>query len=228
MVPDPDETLPAAPGLLPMAPPAPVPHVVPELQAGGLPSRFLLQVDGAGSYLVLRDHRVTVGPAGSSRGADVGLLADSGLPTATIERVEDDYFLVSDGSVRVNQAAGGRKLLADGDKISLSRRCGVKFARPHAASPSAVLTLSGTRLTRGDARRVVLMDREMVVGPGATAHVRVDLLAHPAVFYVRDGRLHCRSEEPVTVNDRPVDRVEGIPLNANVRIGSVSLVITPV
>ncbi len=194
--------------------------------AGRLPGRFMIHVDGVGSYLVLRERQVTIGPAGSSHGPELALMAESGLPPATIERVDDDYFLSSSGQVRVNDRPTKRKLLANGDKIALSRRCRVRFSLPHAASTSAVLDLSGTRLPQGDARRVILLDRNIVVGPGPSSHIRADQLAGPIVLSIRDGRLFCGGNEPVTVDDRAMDRMTGVPMDAQVRVGPVSFVVT--
>src|SRR5207244_2143048 len=99
------------------------------------------------------------------------------LPVVTIERVEEDYFLTAEKPVQVNGAPVRRKLLAGGDQIALSPRCRIKFELPHPASTSAVLTLSGARLPSSDARRVILLDRAMVLGPGANAHMRADGLS---------------------------------------------------
>ena len=77
-----------------------------------------------------------------------------------------------------------------------------------------------------DARRVILMDRSLVIGPGSSSHVRADGLAEPVVLHVRDGRLCCQTKEPVLVGDRPSSGGTGFPLGVNVRVGSVSFVVT--
>jgi hypothetical protein len=128
--------------------------------------------------------------------------------------------------VQVNGKPTTRKLLIDGDKIMLSRRCRLRFGLPHAASTTAMLDLSGTRLPTGDARRVILLDRSIVIGPGASSHIRADQLAEPIVLNVRDGRLFCTSSQAVTVGDRPIDRMAGIPMDAQVRVGPASFVVT--
>jgi hypothetical protein len=194
----------------------------------GSSERFLLQVDGIGSYLVVRKPRVTIGPAGSSHACDVSLMTEPGMQGVTIQRTEEDYFLHSPQAVIVNDRPATQKLLADGDRIALSPRCRMRFRVPNAASTSAVLHLSGTRLPRTDARRVILLDRELVIGPGSTSHVRADNLDEPIVLYVRDGRLCCRTKEPVSVNDAALDGSAGLPLGASVRIGPVSMVMTAV
>jgi hypothetical protein len=206
---------------------APTPS--PDSAVGGasLPAKFAVQVDGVGSFLVLRQGRITIGTSSTSRPIDVALMAEPGLPAVTIERVDEDYFLTAEQPVRVNDKPTTKKLLTRGDRIALSPRCRLKFSVPSPATTSAVLSLSGTRLPRSDARQVILLDRQMILGPGSSAHIRAEQLSKPAVFHVREGRLLCRAADALTVDDRPMDERTGIRLGAHVRVGPVSLVITP-
>jgi len=219
--PHPEETLAAEspPVLSPVEPDPPA-------SAGILPGRFLLQVDGAGSSLVLREPRVSFGPISSSRRPEVGLLADPALPVVTIERAEGDYFLRAETPVGINDRMVTGKLLVDGDRIALSPRCRLRFRLPNAASGSAVLELSTARLPQADIRRVILMDREVIMGPGPAAHVRADHLGERAVLYVRDGRLLCRARLDLTIDHKPADPSAGIPLGKPVRLGPLGLVVT--
>jgi hypothetical protein len=172
----------------------------------GLPQRFILQVDGAGSYLVVRSGSVTLGPISSSRRPDVGLIAEATAAVVTIERIEDDYFLKTPGS------AG--KLLADGDRISLSPRCRLQFRLPNPASTSAILELVGGRFPRADLRGVILLDRDLILAPGSGAHIRADHLQQQVVLHVRDARLWHRTQP--------------IELSAATTVGGVGIVMTPV
>jgi hypothetical protein len=151
-----------------------------------LPAKFLVQVDGAGTYLISRQPVTTVGPISSSQAPDVGLIADPGAAPVSIERVDDDYFL------RIPGAPG--KLLASGDRIGISPRCRLIFTQPNPSSTTAVLDLSAGRFPRADLRRVILLDRDLVIGPGSTAHIRSDQLTEPIVLNVRDGKLWCRNQ----------------------------------
>ena len=195
------------------------------VEATGLPSKFLIQVDGAGSCLVLRQPIVTVGPISSSKLPDVALIAEAGAPVVTVERVEDDYF-VRGAVFAINDKPAGDKLLVSGDRISLTPRCRLGFLLPSAASTTAVIDMIGARFPRADLRRVVLMDRGLVIGPGMTSHVRCDSTPEPIVLHVRDNRLFARTSSEVEVDGKPMDRVQGIPLGAHVRVGLVSFVVT--
>jgi hypothetical protein len=154
---------------------------------------FVLQVDGAGGFRVIDRTAVTIGPISSSRPVDVPLMADATLPTITITRCDEDYFLQSSRPVLVNDQPITNKLLTHGDRIGLGPRVRITFRRPSVASTSAVLDLSGTRLPQGDVRHVILLDRELIVGPGAAAHIRADDMSSPAVVQRRDGKLICRA-----------------------------------
>jgi hypothetical protein len=191
-----------------------------------LPMRFLIQVDGVGSFLVVRDRRVTVGPISSSKMPDVGLMADPGLPVVTLERLDDDYFIRGDDPVRVNDKSMANGLLNNGDKIALAPRCRMKFTVPNPASSSALLTLSGARLPQADVRGVILMNREIILGPGPSAHIRADHLSEKIVLFVNHDRLMCRAGQPIRVDRDAVDPSAGIAMGVPVRIGDVSLVVT--
>ncbi len=197
-----------------------------EVSGQPVPERFMLHVDGVGSYLVVRGPKVTIGAAGASGSPDVPLLAESGLGEVTIERADEDYFLKAARPVIVDDRPVTEKLLADGDRIALSTRCRVRFGVPNAASTSAVLQLSGTRLPKTDARRVILMDREVVIGPGAAAHIRADQMGEPVVLYVRDGWLCCRASRMVMAGEQALAGGQGLPLDTSVRVGAVSMVVT--
>jgi hypothetical protein len=147
-----------------------------------LPPKFILQVDGAGSYMVLTKTPVTLGPISSSQLPDVPLIAEPGAAVASIERIDDDYF-----------HAG--KLLSSGDRIAISPRCKLTFLSPNPSSTTAVLDLSSGRFPRADLRRIILLDRELVIGPGSASHIRADHLSEPIALHIRDGRLWCRSQE---------------------------------
>ena len=191
-----------------------------------LPSKLLLQMDGIGSFLVLRDRRVTVGPVSSSERPTVGLMADPNLPVATIERADDDYFIRSSGPIRVNDATTSNKLLVNGDRIGLSPNCGMKFSLPNPASTTAILSLTSARLGRGDVRKVILMDRDILIGPNAGNHIPTGSLEETVTLFVQNGRLLCKTNQAILVDEKPVSSTAGLPVEKQIRIGQLSLVLT--
>jgi len=191
-----------------------------------LPEAFVVQVDGVGSYLVVRKSFVTVGPVSSSQKPDIGVIAEPSLPVVGIERTEGDYFLRSNESIQVKGNPVKDKLLANGDRIGLSPRCRIKFEISNAASSTAVLTLSSGRFPRADIRHAILLDREIIVGPGTTAHIRVDQADETTTLCLQDGRLYCRSREAVKANHRTLDRENAVPMDTPVQVGEMCFVVT--
>lgn len=191
-----------------------------------IPCRFLLQMDGIGSFIVMRDRRVTVGPVSSSARPMIGLMADPNLPVASIERTEDDYFIRSSSPLRVNDVTTSDKLLADGDRIALSPRCRMKFNIPNPASTTATLSLSSARLGRADVRRIILMDRDILIGPSTGDHIVAESLDETVALFVQNGRLLCKTKDRILVDDKPISSRAGLPVDKQIRIGRISLVLT--
>ena len=191
-----------------------------------LPSKFVLQIDGVGSFLVIRDGRITIGPVSSSARPTVGLMVDPNLPVATIERAEDDYFVRSSSPLFVNDEGTTNKLLVDGDRIALSPRCRTKFHIPNPASTTAVLSLSSGKLGRADIRRIVLMDRDILIGPTSGNHILAEFLDETITLCIQNGRLLCRTKDKILVDNKPASLATGLPMKKQIRIGQLSMVLT--
>ena len=67
------------------------------------------------------------------------------------------------------------------------------------------------------------MDHDLVIGPGASAHVNVEQLAAPIVLYIRNGQLFARTRQAAGAG---ADAGEPITLGAQHNIGGVSFVVT--
>ena len=202
-------------------PPGPRPS-----SGSALPPRFVLQVDGAGSFVVARGREVTIGPISSSRRPDVGLMADATVPVVSLTRSEGDYVLRCEKTVTINDRPMSQKVLADGDTIDLSPRCRLRFRLPNAASATAQIEVASGRLGVAGARCILLADREIVLGPGRTSHVRTPHLAAGAVLVLRDGRMTCRSDEPVKIGQKPAGPADPVAVGTPVTVGPVGFVVT--
>jgi tetratricopeptide (TPR) repeat protein len=190
-----------------------------------LPPEFVMQMDGIGSFVVFREPRVTLGSISSSTRPTLGLMAEPDLPTIAIERVDGDYFVHADKPIEINGQMVTEKLLADGDRLALSARCRVRFALPNPASTTAVLTLSGARLSRPDIRQIILMGRDILAGPYTTNHIQTEQLEQTITFFAQNDRLLCRANTPVAVGNQPMQPDAGLILDAPIRIGPMSMVL---
>jgi hypothetical protein len=191
-----------------------------------IPAKFMMQIDGIGSFIILCDDSITVGPVSSSARPTVGLMVDPNMPAVTIERSEDDYFIKSSSPVRVNDATTTNKLLVDSDRINLSPRCTMKFNIPNPASTTATLSLPGTKLGRADVRRIILMDRDILIGPSEGSHILAESLDETIALFAQNGRLLCGTKDKILVDDKTVNSTAGLPLNEQITIGQISLVLT--
>ena len=183
-----------------------------------IPSRFLIHLDGTGSVLVVRNPSVSVGTPSRSQRVDVALQGQFGMPQMTVERMDEDYFLTSSQPVSINKTSTTNKLLTSGDNVRIGRRGSMQFSLPNAASTSATLDFAGIRLASGNARRVILMDDAIVIGPQPSAHIQSLSLERAMVIHYRDGELKLRpmsrsTDTPGTTLalDQPHD-VDGLSL----------------
>lgn len=190
-----------------------------------LPSKFVMQIDGVGSFLVFRDPKITIGPISSRERPMLGLMADPNTPVILIERVEGDYFVRSQAPIDVNGRSVGETMLRDGDRITLSPRCVIRFHLPNPASTTALLTISGARLNRPDIRQLVLMDRDILVGPYTNNHIRTDHLKDAIALFAQNGRLLCRAKDSILVDGRSFDPSVGLAVGKPVEIGKLSMVV---
>ncbi len=189
-----------------------------------LPDRFLLQIDGAGRYLVLCSPTIRLGSAGAPARTDVDWSGTSLSDGLEIERMEGDYFLRSSQPVRINGKPVTSALLAHEDRLLIGARGAVKFLLPCAASRSAMLQFSGLRLHPPDLRGVILMDEAIVIAPNHQAHVRLRELQQGYVFFHRQQQLFLR---PMSSPEGQASLRE-IRIAHPVSLGSAQLVVLPV
>jgi hypothetical protein len=190
-----------------------------------VPGRFLLHVDGAGSYLVLQPATVRVGPPSGSRPPELPLVMAPGSSSLTLVRCDEDYFMNAVSAVPVNGRGSTNSLLKSGDRIDVGPRCRIEFRRPNAASASAVLRLTGARLPWGGVREVMLMEREIVIGDSGAAHVRAVDCRTPVILQAGRAGLVCRADETVFVEGRACGRSAEVADGARVSTGPLSFVI---
>ncbi|MDB4614198.1 hypothetical protein OAH18_00770 [bacterium] len=186
--------------------------------------RSLLAVEGVGSFLVMRKAAVKIASASSKRPFDVGLVNAGTLPGLTIERIQDDYFLRSEDSVLVNDRSTKEKLLTNGDRIALNRRCSLKFVLPNPASTTAVLELTSAKLKRPDVRRIILCDDSIVMDQSRSAHVPLHEADPPVIIVARGSQLHAKPMGRGITADQMQDIIAG----ESVTVGITSFKLSPV
>ena len=199
----------------------------------GESSRAILQVDGVGSLLVLTGDFVTIGASTSmaSSSLDVALQTEGTGGSIRIRRDGEDYFAAAESPFDVNGQRVTRKLLISGDSIAVGARGRLKFLQPVAASSSAVLQITGSRLPRRDVRHVVLLSDSLLFG-AANSHFRVHDAERPVVFYRTDEGYALREavvrsatrQDPLAVQSAAVP----LPTGGSAEIGNVRFHLTNV
>jgi hypothetical protein len=169
---------------------------------------FCLHVDGAGSFKVFTRPNITLGPISSSRAVDVPLAIEAAASAITISRMDDDYFL--------RGGSATNRLLTSGEKISIGSRGRFTFRRPSAASSTAILDLGEARPAAANLRNVIMMDREIVIGPGSGDHIRSSDLNQSAILQRRGSSLVVRwAGQALDVSD-----------NSPITLGTLHLAVT--
>ncbi len=181
------ETLPGSAADKQKAPP-----IVNAQAIGSLPRRLMLRIDGAGSFLLLRGDRISVGRAGPGATADLQLISDLSERHADIVRSGEDYFVASSSGVELAGHPVEHALLQDGDRVRFGKRVRLKFRRPSQKSPTAALDLAeGVRMMT-DCRRVILWSGPLILGATRDCHIRLGAALGRAVLIERGGELVLR------------------------------------
>jgi hypothetical protein len=102
----------------------------------------------------------------------------------------------------------------------------MKFNIPNPASTTATLSLSSARLGRADVRRIILMDRDILIGPSTGDHITAESLDETIALFIQNGRLLCKTKDRILVDDKPISLRAGLPVDKQIRIGRISLVLT--
>jgi uncharacterized protein Yka (UPF0111/DUF47 family) len=181
----------------------------------GARMRFLLQIDGVGAWQVLCDDRVTIGPVSGSKHCDIELVTAPDVRPQQIERTDGDYFMAAPDAVVAGQ------LLNDGQRLELSPRCRFKFSVPNPASSTACLVPSSARFPRADISGVILMDREILIGPECNNHIQTGQIDKAMTLFLKDKSIYCRAQQVMTVDGRPLDSGQALPMDKQIGAGDI-------
>jgi hypothetical protein len=196
--------------------------------AASLPDRMLLIIDGAASFLLLRNDRVTIGRMNTDDPADIALVSDLSRHHAEIARIDDDYFFSTSHDAQIAGRALREKLLADGDKIRLSRRAALTFRLPSRRSSSAVLDLGDHVRSVGDVRRIVLFNNNASLGSSSSCHMNVPVASQRLLVFEREGKLWVRPQQ--SGNSHPAgdpEQVQPLTVGQSVEIAGLRLTLEP-
>lgn len=168
----------------------------------------MLWIDGVGGYLVSLADDLLIGQPAAPGGAQPGLaiLADLSRRHARLSRTNGSYVLTPLAEVTVDdRVIDGPTVLDEGALIGLGD-VRLRFARPHALSASALLTIESGHRTTPAADAILLMAESCVLGPKPHSHIRCpDWQDEAILFRGGDAGLVCRAGGGLLVDGTPTD-----------------------
>jgi hypothetical protein len=182
-----------------------------------IPQRALLWIDAVGGFLVCLDDCIVIGQPAPGEHVALPILADLSRRHAVIRRDAGAYILDPLQRTSVNgRELTGPHVLSDADLIQLGDNVRLRFTRPHALSVTAKLVLESHHKTQPSADAVLLMADSCVLGPNRHCHVRCRDWPRDVVVYRQNGRLHCRADEPLTIDGASANSENEIPSGVRV------------
>jgi hypothetical protein len=136
---------------------------------------------------------------------------------AIIRRDAGAYVLEPLQRTSVNgRQISGPHVLADNELIQLGDNVRIRFTKPHALSATAKLVLESHHKTQPSADAVLLMADSCVLGPNRHCHVRCRDWKRDIVLYRQNDRVHCRADEPLTIDGMAANSENEIPSGVRV------------
>lgn len=166
-------------------------------------ARYLLWVDGVGTWLVLTGQDFVIGAAGPGRDdQDVSLMAGISRKHLTVLRSGESWLIDAVGRTSVDgRPVNGMTSLRDGSRLELHPGVQLQFQQPNPLSGTAVLGfLSGHRPPqRVDG--IVLVEQLCLLGPSDDHHIRCPFASTWAALFPRGDTLWCKSRKGVSIDE---------------------------
>jgi len=70
------------------------------------------------------------------------------------------------------------------------------------------------------------MDRDILIGSTEGSHILAESLDETIALFTQNGKMFCKTKDKILVDDKTVSSMTGLPLNRQIRIGQISLVLT--
>jgi hypothetical protein len=181
---------------------------VDRVQAGPqrVDDRFMLWVDGVGSYLVCPGDDLLIGAPSESTGVDIAVAGDLSRRAAALRRQANDYIVQPLSDVRINGTRCHRaQTLRHGDELQFGGSIRFRVCKPHPLSGSLRLEMLSRHRLEPACDGLILLADTCVLGPAASAHIPCPHWQHELVVFRRDAQLLVRCGASLTVDGRGVE-----------------------
>jgi hypothetical protein len=168
----------------------------------------MLWIDGVGAWLLFCGNPVVIGgPVQSAEGADLSLMAPISRRHASLLQQDDAWFFQPHQTSSVGgKPVTDKTVLHSGDVIQLGDKVRLKFRIPSVLSASAVLDLESFHQPSQSVSGVLLMVDTILLGPRSDHHVCCPEWPGLIVLFRRAGRVYCRSDNSLKLNDQPLQQ----------------------
>ncbi|MDB4614113.1 hypothetical protein OAH18_00340 [bacterium] len=168
--------------------------------------QHLLWIDGVGCWLLCTSDSVSIGgPSTSGETADIRLMANLSRRHVEFKRQGEGYIIHPVAETRVNdRSIYEPSALGNDYEIKLGLTCRLGFRLPTALSSSAVVDFKSGHRPAHSVDGIVLMSDNCLLGSGSDNHIQCEGWPSPVVLFKRDGKVCCKSREPLMLDGKPI------------------------
>ncbi|MDA1015073.1 MAG: hypothetical protein O3A00_11560 [Planctomycetota bacterium] len=182
-------------------------------------SRFMLWIDGVGSFLLCVGERVTVGgPRGSNveqPAADIAFLANLSRTHATLVRKSDSLILEAHSTASVDgRVVRDFESIVAGSSIVLGNSVRMSVSKPSELSMTARLDVQSVHRLEQSVDGILLFAETCLLGPSTDCHVRCPAWPESVLLVRRSNEFYCRSQADLIVGDEIANGMTEMPIGS--------------
>jgi hypothetical protein len=186
------------------------------VSTGNQPStgRYIAWIDGVGAWLILTGSSIAVGrmngnvsPLVAASPAEVepeiALVANLSRNHARIKRVDENYVLKPDSSVKIQgRPIGFETVLPDSCEITLGDSVRLSFSIPTPLSATARMTFASQHRPRTSVDGVILMAETCLLGPSSSDHIHCRNWSESIVLVQTSSGITVKSKQKLQIGGR--------------------------
>ncbi|NQV28697.1 MAG: FHA domain-containing protein [Rhodopirellula sp.] len=184
--------------------------------------RYMAWIDGVGAWLILTGSSVSLGRVNGNVSpliktsavepeADIALVANLSRNHATIKRVDENYVLQPNSSVRIQgRPISDETVLPDFCEITLGESVRLAYSIPTPLSATAKLTFASEHRPRTSIDGVILMAETCLLGPSPHDHIFCPNWSQSVVLVQTPAGIVARSKQELQIDGRRAGAPESV------------------
>lgn len=179
-----------------------------------LAGRYIAWIDGVGAWLILTGSSIAVGrmngnvsplvaASPAEQEPEIALVANLSRNHARIKRVDENYVLKPDSSVKIQgRPIGFETVLPDSCEITLGDSVRLAFSIPTPLSATARMTFASEHRPRTSVDGVILMAETCLLGPSASDHIHCRNWSESIVLVQTSSGIAVKSKQELQIGGR--------------------------